>query len=359
MAVGAALLTILLSVAAVLGSDYSAVPPNKAQLRGWFNQNVRPVNERKSTLDPALVAAEQDRRVITVRKDGTGNFKRITDAINSVPSNNNKRVIIKIGPGEYREKITIDRTKRFVTLYGNPNAKPTLSYGGTAAQYGTVDSGTLIALADYFVAANLIIKNTAPKPDGKRKGAQASALRISGDKSAVYNCRILGFQDTICDDRGYHFFKDCYIEGTVDFIFGSGTSIYLNTELHVVQDSGIEVIAAQARQSNDNTGYSFLHCAVTGTGSNTFLGRAWMSRPKVVYIYTNMGNAINPQGWSDNFHPERDGTVFYGEYKNSGSGANMVKRVKYSKELTYDQAKPYMTLGFIKGSSWLLPPPNV
>lgn len=70
-------------------------------------------------------------------------------------------------------------------------------------------------------------QNSAPKPDGKRKGAQASALRISGDKSTVYNCRILGFQDTICDDRGYHLFKDCYIEGTVDFIFGSGTSLYL------------------------------------------------------------------------------------------------------------------------------------
>lgn len=64
-------------------------------------------------------------------------------------------------------------------------------------------------------------------PDGKIVGAQAVALRASGDKQAFYNCRLLGYQDTLCDDRGNHFFKNCYIEGTVDFIFGSGKSIYL------------------------------------------------------------------------------------------------------------------------------------
>lgn len=58
-------------------------------------------------------------------------------------------------------------------------------------------------------------------------GAQAVALRVSGDRSAFYNCKIIGFQDTLCDDRGNHFFKDCHIRGTVDFIFGSGTSLYL------------------------------------------------------------------------------------------------------------------------------------
>ena len=64
-------------------------------------------------------------------------------------------------------------------------------------------------------------------PDGKRPGAQAVALRISGDKAAFYDCTLNGFQDTVCDDKGRHFFKDCTIQGTVDFIFGSGKSLYL------------------------------------------------------------------------------------------------------------------------------------
>lgn len=70
-------------------------------------------------------------------------------------------------------------------------------------------------------------QNSAPMPDGKRVGAQAVAMRISGDKAAFHNCMFIGFQDTLCDDRGRHFFKDCQIQGTVDFIFGDGKSLYL------------------------------------------------------------------------------------------------------------------------------------
>ena len=75
----------------------------------------------------------------------------------------------------------------------------------------------------------LLEQNSAPMPKGQLKGEQAVALRIAGDKSAFYNCRFLGFQDTLCDDKGRHLFKDCYIEGTVDYIFGSGKSLYLVT----------------------------------------------------------------------------------------------------------------------------------
>ena len=180
-------------------------------------------------------------------------------------------------------------------------------------------------------------QNSSPRPDGKRKGAQAVALRVSGDKAAFYNCRLIGFQDTLCDDRGRHFFHECYVEGTVDYIFGSGKSLYLvsfghcrrsqynftsiygvptvgenvvlvqSTELHTKGDGGFSVITAQARnlESEDN-GYSFVHCTLSGTGGNTFLGRAWMSRPRVVFSYTFMSSVVSPLGWSDNDQPERD-----------------------------------------------------
>lgn len=139
------------------------------------------------------------------------------------------------------------------------------------------------------------------------------ALRASGDKAAFYNVRMLGFQDTLCDDKGFHLFKDCYIEGTVDFVFGSGTSLYLNTEIHVLGDpTSPAVITAQARESpSEKTGYSFVHCTVTGDAQNTTLGRAWMSSPRVVFAYTNIGNTIGTEGWSDNAHPERDKYVLY------------------------------------------------
>lgn len=49
---------------------------------------------------------------------------------------------------------------------------------------------------------------------------------IQGDKGAFYRVAFLGFQDTLYDKEGRHYFKDCYIRGTIDFIFGDGTSYY-------------------------------------------------------------------------------------------------------------------------------------
>jgi len=343
----------------VNADDNVQIPSQKGQVNSWFNGNVPPLSASKG-LDPALVAAETGpAKVIKVAKDGSGDFKTVQEAINSVPSGNSKRVIIYVGGGEYHEKVTIDRSKPFITLYGSPSNMPTISYAGTAAQYGTVDSATLIVGSDYFVGVNLIIKNSAPRPDGRKKGAQAVALRASGNKATFYRCKLLGFQDTLCDDRGFHLFKDCYIEGTVDFIFGSGTSLYLNTELHVISDPTMEsVITAQARQSPDSTGFSFVHCTITGNAKDAVLGRAWMPNAKVIFAYTNLGGVISPQGWSDNMHPERDNTVFFGEYQNTGASANDDGRVDFAKTLNNAQAKPFLTLGFIQGSKWLLPPPN-
>ncbi|XP_054790688.1 pectinesterase PPME1-like [Prosopis cineraria] len=353
-----AVVAVIVAATAVLSDDNVPIPSDKDQLDQWFSQNVQPLSGRKGTLDPDLVAAEASPKVVKVSQDGSGDFKTITDAINSVPVNNAKRVIIKIAGGVYTEKVTIDRTKDFITLLGDPKNMPNLTYGGTAKQYGTVDSATLITNGNYFVAANIIFSNSAPIPDGRREGAQAVAIRVSGDKSAFYNCVLLGFQDTLCDDRGNHLFKDCTIQGTVDFIFGSGKSLYLNTKLVVVGNVG-GVIAAQARESDDDTiGYSFVHCDISGSANGTFLGRAWMSHGRVVYAYTSMSDIITPLGWNINNHPSMAQTVYFGEYQNSGDGANTKGRAPFTKFLSDADAKEFLSLGFIQASEWLLPPPQ-
>ncbi|GLT54866.1 hypothetical protein SLA2020_280280 [Shorea laevis] len=359
IAVHATLTTILLIATTVISDDTTPVPADKLQLNNWFDSIVKPYTQRMATLDPVLVAAEKGARVIRVSKIG-GNFNTVSDAIRSIPPGNTKRVIVYIGPGVYHEKIKIERTKPFVTLYGSPGNMPTLTFSGTAAQYGTVDSATLIVESDYFVATNIILVNSAPRPIGQQQGGQALAMRISGNKAAFYNCKFKGFQDTLCDDRGNHLFKNCYIEGTVDFIFGSGTSLYLNTVLYVLGDGGYTAITAHARELESETnGYSFVHCIVTGTGHGTYLGRAWRPRSRVIYSYTSMSGIVNPVGWSDNLHPERDGTVYYGEYKCSGPGSILSNRVSYAKRLSDAEAQRFLTLRFIQGSSWLLPPPRL
>ncbi|KHG24685.1 Pectinesterase PPME1 -like protein [Gossypium arboreum] len=336
------------------------IPADKSQINAWFNGIIKSVKERGNTLDPELVEAETKPRIIKVMQGGGGEFDTITKAIESVPSGNTKRVIVSIGPGSYKEKIRIERNKPFITLLGDPKKMPNLTFDGTAKQFGTVDSATLITECSYFVGANLNILNTAPRPDGKMVGAQAVALRVSGDRSAFYNCKIIGFQDTLCDDRGNHFFKDCHIRGTVDFIFGSGKSLYLNTEIFVEGDPGLTVITAQARESSsEDTGYSFVHGSISGTAKNAFLGRAWKSSPRVVYAYTEMGNVINPVGWSHNVQPERAKTVYYGEYKCTGQGANPKTREPFVKQLPDAEAQPFLVLDYVEATKWLLPPPTI
>lgn len=79
-----------------------------------------------------------------------------------------------------------------------------------------------------------------------------------------------------------------------------------NTELYVEGETGLTVITAQARESQDeNTGYSFVHCTITRTAQGAYLGRAWKTSPKVVFAYTDMSEVIHPEGWSHNLQPER------------------------------------------------------
>ncbi|KAK4433561.1 Pectinesterase 2 [Sesamum alatum] len=333
------------------------IPADKSQINNWFNRNVGPFASREGSLDPAVVEAERNATVVNVRIDGSGNFKTITDAINSIPKDNKQRVIISIGPGNYTEKVKIERDKHFITLYGDPKNMPVMVFDGTAAQYGTLESATLSVESNYFSAVNVNFVNSAPRPDGVRELAQAAAMKIAGEYASFYNCKFHGFQDTLCDDKGKHFFKDCYIEGTVDFIFGSGQSLYLNSEVHVIPGDAMSFITANARSKHDEpNGYVFVHCRVTGIGGVAYMGRSWFPYSRVVFAYSQLSEAVNAEGWSNNRHPDTNSTVYFGEYHNEGLGADPSTRVTFAKKLSDAEVTPFISLAYIEGSKWLLPP---
>ncbi|KAE8658016.1 putative pectinesterase 63 [Hibiscus syriacus] len=354
------------------GPNYTSPSPVAPTLESWIAANMKELQERQANniadalfngtvLDYVLVNAEERGfKLIIVNKNGTGDFDNVTAAVDSIPLWNMQRVVIWIGGGYYFEKITINRTKNFVTLFGDPLDMPKIVFNGTAAEFGTLNSATVAVDSDYFVAVNIAFMNSAPMPDGRKVLAQAVAMRISGNKAAFHNCKFIGFQDTLCDDRGMHFFKDCYIEGTVDFIFGNGKSLYLNTTIHsVAKYPG--VITAQAREKvEDDSGFTFLYCNITGSGNGTtYLGRAWRQRPRVIFAFTYMGNIVHSEGWSTNKHPERSKTVYYGEYRCMGPGASSTGRVGFARILSEVEARPFLSLKYINGSNWLLPPPKL
>jgi pectinesterase len=154
------------------------------------------------------------------------------------------------------------------------------------------------------------------------------ALRISGDKAAFSDCKFYAHQDTLYDHRGRHYFKNCYVTGTVDFIFGYGRSFYVGAELVALPDFGNPgTITAQKR--NETTldtvtnklhyhvcecgshllgvqiiscfgvqGFSFVRSRITGAGM-VYLGRAWGSDSRVVFANTFMDDIVVPEGWGD------------------------------------------------------------
>lgn len=69
-------------------------------------------------------------------------------------------------------------------------------------------------------------QNVAPIPKPGDVGAQAVAIRVNGDQASFWGCGFFGAQDTLHDDRGRHYFKECYIQGSIDFIFGNAKSLY-------------------------------------------------------------------------------------------------------------------------------------
>ncbi|XP_020227526.1 putative pectinesterase 63 [Cajanus cajan] len=297
-----------------------------------------------------LSAATDGYRLVTVRKDGLGDFTTVTDAVNSIPSGNSERVVVWIGFGVYREKIKIDRSKPMVTFQGEMgffNQMPLITYNATALHYGTVESATVAVESDYFIASNIAFENSAPMPDEHSVGAQAVAMTIAGDNAVFSNCKFLGFQDTLCDDRGSHLFKNCYIRGTYDFIFGNGKSVYLRTTIESVT-KGLSVITAQGRESlTDDTGFTFVDCNIIGGGNgNTYLGRAWKKSPRIVFANTYMGPLINSRGWLlDDQHPQSESnqTIYYGEYMCFGPGAVPSGRVKFRKTMSYQDVLPFLS----------------
>lgn len=291
--------------------------------------------------------------------DGVGDFTSVQAAIDSLPLINIVRVVIKINAGVYTEKVNIPSTKAFITLEGDGADSTIIQWSDTAGTpgpngkpLGTYNSATVAVNSPYFIARNITFQNTAPVPPPGAVGRQAVALRITGDTSSFFGCSFLGAQDTLYDHAGRHYFKDCYIEGSVDFIFGNGLSLYEGCSLHGISDTYGAVTAQKREKPDDDTGFAFLRSKVRGSGA-FYLGRAWGSFSRVIFAYTYMDAIILPTGWHDMGDPKRQTTVFYGQYKCMGPGANFSGRVSWSRELTDDEVKPFLSLSFLDGHNWI------
>jgi PelA/Pel-15E family pectate lyase len=293
----------------------------------------------------AGAAAQQAaQKRIVVAADGSGDFKTIQQALDHVPDDNNQRVVIQIKPGTYQEQIRV--SKRNVTLRGDDANKTVITHRLSAAESG----GTRLAFTVYvtgnnFRAENLTFENSFGT------GSQAVALFIDAEDGMFENCRFLAWQDTLFVNGNRHYFKDCYIEGHVDFIFGSAAAFFENCTIH---SKGDGYVTAHYRTSNDeNTGFVFRHCRLTGkdTSKGVFLGRPWRPYARVVFIDSWLGPHIRPEGWDNWRDPAREKTAWFAEYKSTGPGANPAARVAWSKQLTASEIAQFSREAFFKSAA--------
>ncbi|HET6977210.1 MAG TPA: pectate lyase [Pyrinomonadaceae bacterium] len=278
---------------------------------------------------------------IVVAADGSGDFKTVQQALDGVPDNNSKPVVIQIKPGVYNEQIRVSAGKNHITFRGEDPLKTILTFKLSALQAGNtrLAFSTLVNAND-FRAENVSFENTFGT------GSQAVALFVDAERASFENCRFLGWQDTLFVNGSRHYFKNCYIEGHVDFIFGTASAVFEDCTIH---SKGQGYVSAHFRTDNEqNTGFVFLRCRLTGenTGNGVYLGRPWRPYARVVFIDCWLGSHIRAEGWDNWRDPAREKTAWFGEYKSKGPGANPKARVTWSRQLTPTEAAAFSRAKF-------------
>ena len=306
---------------------------------------------------PILNAQDTSKKYdFVVAADGSGDFKKVQDAVNAVPDFRKNTTTIFIKKGTYKEKLVLPTSKTNVTFIGEDVNTTILTNDDYASkknvfgeEMGTTGSSGFFVFGDDFKAENITFENSAG-PVG-----QAVAVRVDGDKVIFNNCRFLGFQDTLYPhgDASRQYYKNCYIEGTVDFIFGWSTAVFDNCEIYCKENG---YVTAASTLETTKFGFVFLNCKITGDADKDsfYLGRPWRPYSNVVFIDCFLDKQIKPEGWNNWGSEEKEKTAFYAEYNSTGPGANPSKRVEWAHQLTKEEAAQYTIENILKGEdNWV------
>lgn len=288
-------------------------------------------------LSVVSVAWTQERQdTIVVSRDGTGNFRTLQEAIESARAFMEYTITIYVKNGVYKEKVIVPSWVENIDIIGEDRDKTIITYDDHANinKMGTFRTYTVKVEGSDITFKNLTIENNAAQL------GQAVALHTEGDRLKFINCRILGNQDTIYTGAKFTrlYFKDCYIDGTTDFIFGPSTALFEDCIIHSKRNS---YVTAASTPKEAKYGYVFKHCKLTAEPGvdKVYLGRPWRPYAYTLFIECELGKHIVLAGWHNWGKQSNEETARYMEYKNTGEGANASERVAWSKQLTKKEAE--------------------
>ncbi|KAJ4358780.1 uncharacterized protein N0V89_003364 [Didymosphaeria variabile] len=294
-----------------------------------------------------------------------GQYGSVMSAVAALP-NDGQAYSIYILAGTYTEQVWVNRTGK-VTLRGetqSPNdysqnvVKIQFSYGvSTSANQNELTPVINSKKTDGSGLAlyNIDFVNIYPQTSN----TAALAADFYGNNMAAYGCSFIGFQDTLLANQGVQVFSNCYIEGSVDFIWGYSKAYF--HQCKIASNTAGAYITAQNRPSASSAGgYIFDSCYVTYTSSygsstgTTYLGRPWSQYAIVVYMNSYLDKHIASAGWNVwSTSDPRTANVMFGEYNNTGPGNWSTSRVSYATNLTSSQASAYTLTSFIGATDWI------
>lgn len=294
---------------------------------------------------------------LVVARDGTGQFRTINEAVEVCRAFMEYHKVIYVKKGVYKEKVIVPSWLTNIEVCGENAENTIITYDDhanirfkeTGQPMGTFRTYTVKVQGNYITFKNITIENNAARL------GQAVALHTEGDHLVFINCRLLGNQDTVytgvANTRIY--FKNCYIEGTTDFIFGPSTAWFEGCIIHSKQDS---YVTAASTPADVTYGYVFNNCKLTAAEGVTkvYLGRPWRPYAYTLFMNCELGSHIVPCGWHNWGKASNEETARYAEYNNSGAGASTKNRTSWSKQLTKKEAvKVTLENVFKIDNSWI------
>ncbi|RZC53137.1 hypothetical protein C5167_012002 [Papaver somniferum] len=301
-----------------------------------------------------------------VAQDGSGQFRTVKDALQTVPVKGKEPFVIHVKAGVYKEYVNLTKSMTNVILIGDGPTKTKITNNRNVMETGmnTFASATFSVVGYGFMAKDIGFENTAGAANH-----QAVALRVSGDMSILYNVQIDGYQDTLYAHAKRQFYRDCTISGTVDFVFGNAVALFQNCKFIVrkpMENQANMVLASGRKTENDPGALILQDCVIEAEPAlfpvrktlKSYLGRPWKAYARHVIMHTEIGDLIDPQGWHEWMGDFGINTCYFVEFENKGPGAVLTGRIKWpgikTGTVTAEQLKEFTaTSAIMKGGQFI------